>query len=127
MLRPSSAIVREREEKDASHVKEVYQQEKFNPVMRHWTTQGLVLCSDTTVSCNDLFDPAVAQSAENSSWVVDFSPMAIDTEGWTYAASFDALDKSDAASPSSHWDSYVRRRKWIHKARTEGSSPDMEG
>lgn len=108
-------------------MKEVFEQEKYDHLLRHWKPQGLVHCSDPTVSCIDLFDPKIAVKVENSSWVVDFSPMAIDTEGWMYDRSFAGLDKADTGCPASRWDSQVRRRKWIHRANVGSNEQGIVG
>jgi hypothetical protein len=94
-------------------IKEVYEQEKFDPLSRHWKQSGQVLCTDPTVSAGDVFDPNL-QTAD-SSWAVDYSMPNIDAEGWTYAYDFNTLNKNSSAGESQpKWNTYVRRRKWKH-------------
>lgn len=71
-----------------------------------------MLCTDPSLSCDDLFDPAIQETVENSQWQVDFTLVGIDAEGWTYAYDFATLNKTGAGDSSPKWNSYVRRRKW---------------
>lgn len=97
-------------------VREVFQQEKFSTLHREWRPEGMVLCNDTSVVCEDLFDPVTALKTEHGHWVVDHSLPGIDAEGWTYGTSFSALDEhGGAGSAESHWNSHVRRRKWVYR------------
>lgn len=100
-------------------MKEVFQHQRWDSLSRSWKKSGLVLCTDTSILCDDLFDPVLAESMSNSRWQIDFSLAGIDAEGWTYANKFSALDKTGAGDSSQKWNSYVRRRKWRfieHKA-----------
>lgn len=82
-----------------------------------WKKAGLVLCSDTSVSCNDVFEPS--QQDINSRWQIDFSLNGIDAEGWTYAYDFATLNRIGAGENKPKANCYVRRRKWRY---TEGKS-----
>ena len=83
-MKEAAAEIALRNKEDHSKVKEVFQHEKYDTITRVWKAAGLVLCTDTSVSVDDLFDPAVMEKLENSSWVVDFSLAGIDADGWTY-------------------------------------------
>lgn len=93
-------------------IKEVFQHEKFDLLTRTWTDHGMVLCTDTAIPCNDVFDPAQAEQMENSRWIVDFTLAGIDAEGWTYAFDLKTLNKTGSGDSAPKWNSYVRRRKW---------------
>ena len=71
-------------ESDVSKVKEVFQHEKYDSLSRTWKKAGMVLCTDPSVSIEDLFDPNIQEKLEYNHWVVDFSLSGIDGEGWTY-------------------------------------------
>ena len=105
-------VLRNREE--YSQVKEVFQHEKYDAIGRQWKCGGLVLCTDTSVACSDLFDPATAEKTENSRWIIDFTLASIDADGWTYSTDFASLNRSGAGDSAAKWNSYVRRRKWRH-------------
>lgn len=102
-------------EQTATFVGEVFQQEQFDGLRREWRPEGIVLCINTSIICEDLFDPAKALKMHNGLWVIDFSLSGIDAAGWTYGSSFTALDQAGQGSSVPHWNSYVRRRKWIHR------------
>lgn len=106
-----SAVIQKRNE-EYSKVKEVYQDQTFNSIFRTWHNYALVLCSDPTKVCSDLFDPNIAEHAPDSSWVIDYSMGSIDAEGWTYALNFNTLNKSGAGDSTFKMNSFVRRRKW---------------
>lgn len=108
----AAAEIQERNREQHSHVKEVFQHQKWDSLSRSWKKAGLVLCTDTSILCDDLFDPVLAESMTNSRWQIDFSLAGIDAEGWTYANKFSVLDKTGAGDSSQKWNSYVRRRKW---------------
>jgi hypothetical protein len=93
-------------------VKEVFQHEKYDLISRSWKKAGLVLCTDPTVPCDDVFDPAIQESITNSRWQVDFSLNGIDADGWTYAYDFATLNRVGAGDSKPTMNSYVRRRKW---------------
>ena len=108
----AAAEILERSKVEHSTIKEVFEHDKFDPISRTWTAHGLVLCADHNVACDDLFDPAVVQLQEKSHWVIDYSLLGTDAEGWTYAFDFASLNRTGAGEPSPKWNSYVRRRKW---------------
>lgn len=111
-MREAAAEIALRNQEEHSKVKEVFQHEKYDGIARVWKRAGLVLCNDPCVSCDDVFDPAIQESVENSPWSVDFSLSGIDAEGWTYAYDFASLNRSGAGDMAPKWNSYVRRRKW---------------
>ncbi len=111
-MKEAAAEIAIRNQEEHSKVKEVFQHEKYDGISRTWKKAGLVLCNDTAISCNDVFDPAIQEGVENSHWVVDFTLSGIDAEGWTYAYDFAALNKNGAGDMAPKWNSYVRRRKW---------------
>lgn len=110
-----------------SRAKEVYENEKYETLKRTWKPKGMFLCSDPEVSAGDVFDPATqVASANGSKWVIDFSVANIDSEGWTYANSFDALNKSGTGTAAAAWNTYVRRRKWKYLGKDSGNET-MDG
>jgi hypothetical protein len=121
-LKEAANEIAERNQTEYSKIKEVFQHEKFDGISRTWKKAGLVLCSDPSISCDDVFDPAEQASLTNSKWQVDFSLAGIDMEGWTYAYDFARLNKVGAGDPAPKWDSYVRRRKWRYVESTSRSS-----
>lgn len=120
-MKEAEAEIKERGVQDYSKIKEAFQHEKFDTLSRKWKKAGLVLCSDPSVSCDDVFDPALQESLESTNWKVDFSLSGIDPEGWTYANSYSALNKTGAGDSSAKWNSYVRRRKWKFTEAKTGS------
>mmetsp|Transcript_611 Transcript_611/g.1198 ORF Transcript_611/g.1198 Transcript_611/m.1198 type:complete len:353 (+) Transcript_611:114-1172(+) len=119
-MKEASEEIAERSKEEHSKVKEVFQHQKYDSIARKWRKNGLVLCNDPTLSCDDVFDPKAAEQAENSRWAIDFSLAGIDAEGWTYANSYSVLNKTGAGEPSPQWNSYVRRRKWRYVDRQGG-------
>jgi len=113
--------IQDRGKEDHSKIKEVFQHDKYDALTRTWKRAGLVLCTDPSVACNDLFDPSTAEQVENSRWMIDFSLAGIDAEGWTYAYDFATLNKTGAGDSAPKWNSYVRRRKWRYVDRTGGA------
>lgn len=101
---------------------EVFQDEKYDSLHRKWRPEGMVLCADTSITCGDLFDPVTALKVESGLWVVDYSMLGIDSEGWTYSKSFAALDQAGEGSAVPHWNSYVRRRKWMPRKTMDGDT-----
>ena len=99
-------------------IKEVFQHEKFDLLTRQWQENGMVLCTDTSIPCNDVFDPVQAEQMENSRWIVDFTLSGIDSDGWTYAFDLKTLNKVGSGDAAPKWNSYVRRRKWRMVDRT---------
>jgi len=118
-MKEAAEEIADRNKEDHSKIREVFQHEKFDSLSRGWRRAGLVLCNDPTLTCDDLFDPAVAETLSNSHWVIDFSLSGIDAEGWTYAGKFSHLNKTGAGDPAPKWNSYVRRRKWRFVDRSE--------
>lgn len=100
----------------------MFQQEKLNSLTRTWKKSGLVLCTDTAITCEDLFDPSIQESLEDSRWQVDFSLASIDADGWTYAYDFATLNKNGAGDDAPKWNSYVRRRKWRYIEKNIGGT-----
>lgn len=119
-LREAAAEINERNVNEHTKIKEVFQHEKFDSLSRTWKKAGLVLCTDPSVSCDDVFDPALQETLEKSSWSVDFSLQGIDAEGWTYAYDFATLNKVGAGDKEPKWNSYVRRRKWRYVEQRAG-------
>jgi hypothetical protein len=113
-LEKAAEEIQERHAESYTYVKEVFQHETYRTFKRKWKSAGLVLCTDPTVDCSDLFDPEAVLRAERSRWIIDFSLAGIDAEGWTYAYDFATLNRTGAGDPAPKWNSYVRRRKWIH-------------
>eukprot|EP01038_Epipyxis_sp_PR26KG_P005192 gene5192-7226_t len=112
-LKEAANEINERSKEEHSKVKEVFQHEKYDSITRTWKKAGLVLCFNTQVAADDIFDPYIQESlGQASSWKVDFSLAGIDAEGWTYAYDFAALNKNGAGDKEPKWNSYVRRRKW---------------
>jgi len=120
-MNEAAAEIQERSKEDHFRIKEVFQHEKFDAFSRTWKRHGLVLCTDPTVACNDVFDPETAQQTENSRWIIDYSLAGIDPDGWTYAYDFNSLNRSGAGDNAPKLNSYVRRRKWRHVDRNGGS------
>lgn len=139
-LKEASAEIASRNKEDHSKVKEVFQHEKYDTIGATWKPCGLVLCTDTSINVDDLFDPAIQEKLDKSSWVVDFSFTGIDADGWTYgipklhihpmmtqipflsAYDFATLNKNGAGESSMKWNSYVRRRKWRYLDKGSGGS-----
>lgn len=119
-MNEAAAEIQERSKEEHGRIKEVFQHEKYDGLTRSWKSNGLVLCTDPSVTCNDVFDPATAEHVENSRWIIDFSLAGIDAEGWTYAYDFATLNKSGAGDSAPKWNSYVRRRKWRYVDRSGG-------
>lgn len=106
----AAADIQQRNNDEASKVKEVFEHEKYDSMSRSWKPAGLVLCNTPTIAAPDVFKPSDV-SAE-SSWRIDYSFAGIDAEGWTYSGDFATLNKTGAGKPVPEWNHYVRRRKW---------------
>eukprot|EP01032_Pedospumella_encystans_P018946 gene18946-21554_t len=120
-MKEAEMEIQSRSREELCRIRELFQHESYNSVSRSWKPNGLVLCTDPTVSCNDVFDPFMAEQNANSRWIVDHSLVAIDGDGWTYAFDLKTLNKTGSGSPVPQWNSYVRRRKWRFINRTESS------
>ena len=70
-MKEAAAEIAIRSKEDHSKVKEVFQHEKYDSITRVWKASGLVLCTDTAISVDDLFDPALQEKLDKSSWLVD--------------------------------------------------------
>jgi hypothetical protein len=116
-LREAENEIAEKNQTEISKVKEVFQHEKYDMMTAKWKRAGLVLCTDTNISCNDIFDPD--RQDINSRWQIDYSLNGIDAEGWTYAYDFATLNRIGAGESKPKVNCYVRRRKWRY---TEGKS-----
>ena len=125
-MKEAAQEIAERNQQDHSKIKEVFQHEKYDSMARKWRKAGLVLCTDPGMTCDDLFDPAIQESVENSKWAVDFSLTGIDAEGWTYARDFATLNKSGVGDTAPKWDSYVRRRKWRYVEKSLSGSGALD-
>jgi len=121
-LREAASEILERNNTEYTKVKEVFQHEKFDTLSRTWKRAGLVLCTDPSISCDDVFDPALQESLDKSPWQIDFSLSGIDAEGWTYAYDFATLNKTGAGEKEPKWNCYVRRRKWRYVEQRSGTS-----
>jgi len=108
-----------------SKIKEVFEDQNFDTIFRSWKPHALVECANPAKDCSDLFDPAVAAKMEHSSWIIDYSMASIDSEGWTYATTYSALNSFAGGQASPQFNSFVRRRKWRygHHEGARGSSP----
>ena len=108
-----------------SKIKEVFEDQNFDTIFRSWKPHALVECANPAHDCSDLFDPAVAAKMEHSSWIIDYSMASIDSEGWTYATTYSALNSFAGGQASPQFNSFVRRRKWRygHHEGARGSSP----
>lgn len=125
-LKEAANEIAERNREEHSQIKEVFQHQKYDSLSRSWKRAGQVLCSDPSISCEDVFDPALAETMENSRWNIDFSLAGIDAEGWTYSDSFKTLNKTGAGDPTPKWNSYVRRRKWRFIDKTSTGSAALD-
>lgn len=125
-MKEAAQEITERNQQDHSKIKEVFQHEKFDSISQKWKKAGLVLCTDPSVTCEDLFDPAIQESIENSKWAVDFSLTGIDAEGWTYSYDFATLNKCGVGDSVAKWNSYVRRRKWRFVDKALGGGGGMD-
>ncbi len=58
---------------ERKNIKEAYQHERYDPITQKWKRMGLFLTTDSSVACDELFDPAIEQGrTENSSrWSVN--------------------------------------------------------
>ncbi len=108
-----------------SKIKEVFEDQSFDTIFRSWKPHALVECANPANDCSDLFDPAVAVKMEHSNWIIDYSMASIDSDGWTYAPTFAALNSFAGGEASPQFNSFVRRRKWRygHHDGVRGSSP----
>lgn len=111
-MKEAAAAIQQRNIDENFRVRECFENQKFEPLTRTWKLTGLMLCTDPSVSCGDLFDPATAEREEHSRWIIDYTLSAIDSEGWTYAFDFSSLNRTGAGDSVPQWNSYVRRRKW---------------
>lgn len=120
-----SAAIQERNKAQFSKIKEVYEDQKFDNIFRTWKPHALVECANPEKECTDLFDPAVAEKMEHSNWIVDYSVAGIDSNGWTYATTYSALNSFAGGQANPQFNSFVRRRKWRygHSEGVRGSSP----
>jgi hypothetical protein len=125
-MKEAAAEIADRSVQEHSKIKEVFQHEKYDTLTRKWKKAGLVLCTDTSVSCDDVFDPALQESIENSKWSVDFSLSGIDAEGWTYAYDFATLNTTGVGDATPKWNSYVRRRKWRFVEKNSGGGSALD-
>lgn len=107
----ASEMSRQRVMEELNNVREVFENQKFDRLSRKWKNKDMTLCSDPNVKAPELFDPEL-QTGASAKWVVDYSLVGIDGEGWTYAYDFAALNKTGAGVNASAWNTYVRRRKW---------------
>lgn len=123
-MKEAQSEIKERNKEDHSKIKEVFEHESKG-FTGGWKKSGLYLCTDTSISCNELFDPETQEKVENSRWNVDFSLAGIDAEGWTYATNFSFLDKYGAGDSAPKWNYYSRRRKWRYVDRAAGSAGGM--
>lgn len=115
----AAAEIQARNSASHSKVKEVFQQEKYDSIGRTWKKAGMYLCTDPSISCNDVFDPNI--QIDGSRWAIDFSLTGIDAEGWTYAYDFAALNKNGVGERSPKWNTYARRRKWRFDDKSSGN------
>lgn len=114
-----------RKKLDVSKIKEVFEVQKYDSFGRKWKRSYLVLCSDTSVQCNSLFDPYAQERMQKSKWTVDYSLPSIDSSGWTYGYDSSSLNKGQCdASPK--WNSYVRRRKWRYNERSSSDHTHID-
>ena len=120
-MKEAEMEIQNRSREELCRIREVFQHESYNSISRSWKPNGLVLCTDPSVSCDDLFDPFMAEQNINSRWIVDHSLAGIDSDGWTYSFDLKTLNKTGSGSPAPQWNSYVRRRKWRFINRTESS------
>jgi hypothetical protein len=125
-MKEAAAEIADRNIQDHSKVKEVFQHQKYDSLTQKWKKAGLVLCTDTGVSVDDLFDPKQQENSEQSRWAIDFSLAGIDGEGWTYAYDFALLNKNGAGDPAPKWNSYVRRRKWRYVDKQSSASSAID-
>eukprot|EP01034_Spumella_vulgaris_P027559 gene27559-34298_t len=83
------------------------------------------------VTCNDVFDPAIQETVENSKWSVDFTLSGIDADGWTVKDRNEARkNKASAAASSKNADKigYVPRNKQASELKASGlTSSKMSG
>lgn len=101
------------------NVNEVFEDQVYDNLFRTWKPHALVDCVDLANDCTDLFDPAVEEKMEHSNWIVDYSMVNIDPNGWTYATTFSALNNFSSGQANPQFNSFVRRRKWRY-VRVEG-------
>jgi len=126
-MKEAAAEIATMNHEEHSKVKECFQHEVYNVLKQKWKPSGMVLCTDTSVTCPDIFDPYIQEKIENSHWVVDFSLSNLDAEGWTYASDFKTLDKTGAGDNAPKWNSKVRRRKWKYSDKSTGSGGGVIG
>jgi hypothetical protein len=109
-------------------VRTVFENEKYETLSGKWKAAGVVLCSDPTIPASDVFNPQKAHDgvkqigADGLAWVIDYSMVDIDAEGWTYAYDFASLNKAGSGKSAKDWNTYVRRRKWIVEEKKDKAS-----
>lgn len=121
-MKEATREITQRHQEDQLKIREVFQHERFDTLTRTWKRAGMVLCTNTSMSCEDAFDPYIQANVPNSSWKVDYSLTGIDAEGWTYAFDFLVLNKNGAGDSAPKWNSYVRRRKWRYSDKQSGGA-----
>lgn len=107
----ASELSRQRVMEELNNVREVFENQKFDRLGRNWKNKSMTLCTDPSIKAPELFAPEL-QTGPSAKWVVDYSLVGIDGEGWTYAYDFPTLNKTGAGVNASTWNTYVRRRKW---------------
>ena len=99
----------DRNHEDFKHLKEIYEDQKYDVITRRWKPVGMTPCSNSTQYITPPFDPT---SAADHRWKVDMGCVGIDSEGWTYASDFAHLNRRGYGSATASWVTYTRRRKW---------------
>lgn len=124
-----NSVVHEQEEiiiNEIRNLSEVYEDQTYDHILRAWKTQRFVYCSNTTKEVHKSFRVHFYTSpTEKSKWVIDYSGGAMDGEGWSYAFSYDVLNKGNGIrEPNIHHN--VRRRKWKMNAQRRNSEKVAE-
>ena len=91
---------------------DVYEYESKG-LVGQWKSDGLFCVRKGTEYTNLFFDPKTMMHSDDGPWVIDFSEPGVDANGWTYASSRSHLEALGTGSPTQHWNSYCRRRKWV--------------
>jgi len=128
-MKEAAAEIAAMNHEEHSKVKECFQQEVYFTLKQKWkpAQPSMVLCTDTSIPCPDIFDPYIQEKIENSHWTIDFSLAHLDAEGWTYSSDFKTLDKTGAGDEAPKWNSKVRRRKWKYSDKSGGAGSGVLG
>jgi hypothetical protein len=111
---PNFSALDSNRKKECLKISSINEDQRYTIFYKTWSDSDYFSAENPTESIKEIFDPSHTMENGTQFWIVDFVNRKIDSSGWTYAKSFQDIEKGKSvASPDGFVLGMVRRRVWI--------------